>query len=413
MINYNPETVSTDYDICDRLYFDELTLERVLDINDLEKPKGLIISTGGQIPNNLAMRLYDQNVKILGTSPLSIDNAENRHKFSKLLDDLDIDQPPWQELTNLKDIHKFANQVGYPVLIRPSYVLSGAAMNVVTDKSQLEHFLEMAVEVSKKYPVVVSKFITGAKEIEIDAVAQHGNIVCYAISEHVEHAGVHSGDATIVFPPQKTYLETVRRIKKITRQIAKKLKISGPFNIQFLAKENDIKVIECNLRASRSFPFVSKVLKVNFIEIATRVMLGEKVDQSNKSLFELDHVSVKAPQFSFTRLQGADPILGVEMSSTGEVACLGDDFYEALLKSMMSVGFKYPKKNILLSTGPTESKAELLNSVKSLKKQGYCLYATKGTAKFLKFNNIDTKILFWPNEKEKPNTIDYIKQKKN
>ncbi len=412
MINYNPETVSTDYDICDRLYFDELSFERVLDINDLEKPKGLIISTGGQIPNNLAVKLHGQKVKILGTLPCSIDCAEDRHKFSKLLDDLGIDQPKWQELSSPKEIHAFAQRVGYPVLVRPSYVLSGAAMNIVTDTSQLDHFLKMAADMSEKYPVVVSKYIEGAKEIEIDAVASNGKIICYAISEHVEHAGVHSGDATMVFPPQKTYLETVRKIKRITRQIARKLKISGPFNIQFLAKENDIKVIECNLRASRSFPFVSKVLKVNFIDIATRVMLGEKVEKSDKSLFELDHVSVKAPQFSFARLHGADPILGVEMASTGEVACMGDDFYEALLKSLIAVGFSIPKKNILLSTGPTESKAELLDSIRRLTERGYHLYATKGTAKFLKRNGIDSKILYWPNEDKKPNTVDYIKEKK-
>ncbi|MBU0598566.1 carbamoyl-phosphate synthase (glutamine-hydrolyzing) large subunit [Patescibacteria group bacterium] len=412
MINYNPETVSTDYDICDKLFFDELTFERVLDIYELEKPQGVIVSMGGQIPNNLAIKLYNQKVKILGTSPVSIDNAEDRHKFSKLLDELAVDQPEWKELSNLNEIHKFANDVGYPVLIRPSYVLSGAAMHVVTDPSQLNFFLKMAVNISKKYPVVVSKFIIGAKEIEIDAVARNGKILCYALSEHVEHAGVHSGDATIVFPPQKTYLETVRRIKKITRQIASRLKISGPFNIQFLAKENDIKVIECNLRASRSFPFVSKVLKVNFIELATRVMLGEKVKKSNKSLFELDYVSVKAPQFSFTRLQGADPILGVEMASTGEVACLGDDFHEALLKSMISVGWRFPKKNILLSTGPVESKAELLDSIRELERQKYTLYATRGTAQFLKRNGVNSKILFWPNEKKEPNTKSYIKEKK-
>ncbi len=412
MINFNPETVSTDYDTCDKLYFDELTFERVLDIYDLESPEGVIISTGGQIPNNLAMKLNKQKVKILGTSALSIDNAENRHKFSELLDKLKIDQPEWKELTNLDDVDRFAEKVGYPVLVRPSYVLSGAAMNIVTDRDQLNHFLKMASDVSKEHPVVVSKFIEGAKEIEIDAVAQEGELVCYAITEHVEFAGVHSGDATMVFPPQKTYLETVRRIKRITKKIASNLKIQGPFNIQFLAKENDIKVIECNLRASRSFPFVSKVLKVNFIDIATKVMLGKKIPKLEKSLFELDYVGVKAPQFSFTRLHGADPVLGVEMASTGEVACIGDNFHEALLKSLLSVGFKIPRKNVLLSTGPVETKAELLDSIKLLEKMGFKLYATGGTARFLEQNGVNVEILHWPMDNKKPNTIDYIKQGK-
>jgi carbamoyl-phosphate synthase large subunit len=412
MINYNPETVSTDYDACDRLYFDELTFERVMDIVDLEYPKGLIVSTGGQIPNNLAMRLDKQKVNILGTSPKSIDNAEDRHKFSKMLDELKIDQPRWKELSSKKDIHKFTDEVDFPVLVRPSYVLSGAAMNVVSNEFELDNFLQLALDISKKHPVVVSKFIEGAKEIEIDAVAKNGEIIVYAISEHVEFAGVHSGDATIVFPPQKIYLETVRRIKKITKQIAKKLNISGPFNIQFLAKENHIKVIECNLRASRSFPFVSKVLKLNFIEIATQIMLGKDVKVPSKSLFELDYVGVKAPQFSFSRLSGADPVLGVEMASTGEVACIGHDFEEALLKSMLSVGHKLPYKNILLSTGPIESKSELLESVRKLEQKGYRIYATPGTAKFYNDNDIECFPLYWPDEKRKPNTLDYIKSRK-
>lgn len=412
VINYNPETVSTDYDISDRLYFEELTFERVLDIIDLEKPYGIVVSTGGQIPNNLAIRLNEQNVKILGTPAESIDRAENRYKFSQMLDNIDVDQPRWKELTSINDIYKFIELVGFPVLVRPSYVLSGAAMNVVSNKNELEHFLMLAKNISKKYPVVVSEFIENAKEIEIDAVAGRGEIKAYAINEHIEFAGVHSGDATMVFPPQKIYFETVRRIKIISRRIARELNISGPFNIQFLAKDNDVKVIECNLRASRSLPFVSKVLKTNFIEISTNIMLGEKVDKLSKSLFELDYIGIKAPQFSFSRLQKADPVLGVDMSSTGEVGCLGDDFYEALLKAMLSVGYKIPKKNILLSTGPVEAKAEFLDSAKLLISKGYKLYATGGTNKFLTQNNIPSTLLYWPDSDKKPNTLDYIKSHK-
>ncbi len=408
MINYNPETVSTDYDMCDRLYFDELTFERVMDIIDLEHPKGVIVSVGGQIPNNLAMRLHGQDVKILGTSPESIDNAENRHKFSSLLDTLKIDQPRWKELSSIKDINKFVDEVGFPILIRPSYVLSGAAMNVVSNPDEMEHFLNLAAKVSKQYPVVVSEFIQQAKEIEIDAVAKKGELVAYAISEHVEFAGVHSGDATMVFPAQKVYFETLRRIKKISRQIAKALDISGPFNMQFLAKDNDIKVIECNLRASRSFPFVSKVLKTNLIDLATQVMLGKEVEKPSSTIFDLEYLGVKAPQFSFSRLSKADPILGVDMSSTGEVGCIGDDFYEAILKAMLSVGYNFPKKNILLSTGPMRSKVELLNSCRLLAEKGYNLFATRGTAQFLKMNGLASTILAWPDEKKKPNTLDYL-----
>lgn len=412
MINYNPETVSTDYDICDRLYFDELSFERVLDIIDLEFPKGVIVSMGGQIPNNLAMRLHKQDVSILGTSPDSIDNAENRHKFSMMLDKIKVDQPDWKELSSINDIHKFVDRIGFPVLIRPSYVLSGAAMNVVSNNEELDHFLELAANVSKQYPVVVSEFIEHAKEIEIDAVAREGEIIAYAISEHVEFAGVHSGDATIVFPPQKIYFETARRIKKISRQVAEELNISGPFNMQFLAKDNDIKVIECNLRASRSMPFVSKVLKTNLIELATRIMLGKKVEKPNKSIFDLDYVGVKAPQFSFSRLQKADPVLGVDMSSTGEVGCIGEDFYEAILKAMLSVGYNIPGKNVLLSSGHARSKVELINSAKALVKNDYKLFATKGTHDFLKLNNLESTILSWPDEKIKPNTLDYIRERK-
>lgn len=412
MINYNPETVSTDYDVCDRLYFDELSFERVMDIVDLEVPKGVIISTGGQIPNNLAMRLHKQNVHVLGTSPISIDNAENRHKFSTMLDNLGIDQPRWKEMTEIQDIYNFVETVGFPVLVRPSYVLSGAAMNVVSNKEELERFLKLAVKVSKQYPVVVSEFIEEAKEIEIDAVAKEGEMIAYAISEHVEFAGVHSGDATMVFPPQKLYLETIRRIKKIAKQTAKALKITGPFNMQFLAKDNHIKVIECNLRASRSFPFVSKILKSNLIEIATKAMLGMDVEKLNKSIFDLDYLGIKAPQFSFFRLQKADPVLGVDMSSTGEVGCLGENYYDAILKSMLSVGYKLPQKNILLSTGPTRSKADLLESCKLLVENGYHLYATKGTHDFLLSNDVDSTLLYWPDEKSSPNTLDYIKSKK-
>ncbi|MCK9208915.1 MAG: ATP-grasp domain-containing protein, partial [Salinivirgaceae bacterium] len=411
MINYNPETVSTDYDVCDRLYFDELSLERVLDICDLELPKGVIVSTGGQIPNNLAMRLHKKQVPILGTSPISIDRAEDRNKFSSMLDKLGIDQPRWNELTSIADIYGFVDKVGFPVLIRPSYVLSGAAMNVVSNKHELEYFLNLASKVSKQHPVVVSEFIEQAKEIEIDAVANKGEIVSYAISEHVEFAGVHSGDATMVFPPQKIYFETVRRIKKISKAIAKELEISGPFNMQFLAKDNDILVIECNLRASRSFPFVSKVLKVNLIEMATKVMLGQNVKKLDKSIFELDCIGVKAPQFSFARLAQADPVLGVDMSSTGEVGCIGDSYYEAILKAMLSVGYSVPKKNILLSTGPMRSKVELVNSCKMLIEKGYNLFATKGTAQFLSLNGIPVTALHWPDEDAKPNVLDYLRGK--
>ncbi len=412
MINYNPETVSTDYDICDRLYFDELSFERVMDIADLEQPFGVIVSTGGQIPNNLAMRLYRQDINILGTSPVFIDRAENRHKFSAMLDKIGVDQPEWKELSSIEDIFTFTEKVGFPVLIRPSYVLSGAAMNVVSNKEELEHFLKLATQVSKQYPVVVSKFLLNAKEIEMDAVADDGEIVVYAISEHIEFAGVHSGDATIMFPPQKVYVETIRRIKKISRQIARELHISGPFNIQFLAKDNDIKVIECNLRASRSFPFVSKVLKTNFIDYATHIMLGEKVEKPNKSLFDIDHIGVKASQFSFSRLSMADPVLGVDMASTGEVGCIGDDYYEAILKSMLSVGYRIPEKSILISSGDTRSKAELLESGRILAERGYEIFTTKGTHDFFSKNGIETTMIYWPDVDEQPNAYDLLKQRK-
>ncbi|MFO8000768.1 MAG: carbamoyl-phosphate synthase (glutamine-hydrolyzing) large subunit [Marinilabilia sp.] len=413
MINYNPETVSTDYDVCDRLFFDELTLERVLDVTDLENPKGVIVSVGGQIPNNLAMRLHKTHVPILGTSPENIDRAENRQKFSSLLDTLNVDQPRWSELTSTEEIYKFIDEVGYPVLVRPSYVLSGAAMNIVSNEEELEHFLELAVNVSKQYPVVVSEFIQQAKEIEIDAVAREGEMIAYAISEHIEFAGVHSGDATIVFPPQKLYIETIRRVKRIAREIARALNISGPFNMQLLAKDNDIKVIECNLRASRSFPFVSKVLKVNLIDIATRVMLGLPVEKPEKSIFELDYVGIKAPQFSFSRLLNADPVLGVDMASTGEVGCIGDNYYDAVLQSMLAVGYTIPKKNVLLSSGPLRSKVEMLQSAQMLIEKGYNIYATAGTHKFLKENGIESTWLHWPDEPDqKPNTLDYIRDKK-
>ncbi len=412
MINYNPETVSTDYDTCDRLYFDELSFERVMDIVELEQPKGVIVSTGGQIPNNLAMRLYKQHVTILGTSAESIDRAEDRQKFSTMCDCLNIDQPRWRELTSIEDIYRFVDEVGFPVLIRPSYVLSGAAMNVVSNREELLRFLELAAKVSKDHPVVVTEFIEQAKEVEIDAVAQNGEIKAYAISEHVEFAGVHSGDATIVFPAQKLYIETIRRIKKIARAIAKELNISGPFNMQFLAKDNDIKVIECNLRASRSFPFVSKVIKFNFVEMATQIMLGEKVQPLNKSVFDLDYVGVKASQFSFARLLKADPVLGVDMASTGEVGCIGENYYEAILKSMLSVGYRIPQKNILISSGPTRSKVELLNSTRMLVEKGYQIFATAGTAKFFADNDIDTKILYWPDEAKDPNIMEYLRNKK-
>ena len=412
MINYNPETVSTDYDMCDRLYFDELTLERILDITDLENPKGVIVSVGGQIPNNLAMRLEAEKVPILGTKAEDIDRAEDRNKFSSMCDELGIDQPRWKELSTLDDIYKFADEVGFPLLIRPSYVLSGAAMNVVSNRGELEHFLTLATNVSKQHPVVVTEFIENAKEIEVDAVARDGKVLIYAISEHVEFAGVHSGDATMVFPPQKMYVETMRRVKKIARQVAQGLNITGPFNMQLMAKNNDIKVIECNLRASRSFPFVSKVLKVNFIEIATKVMLGLDPEIPHKSAFELDYVGIKAPQFSFSRLQKADPVLGVEMASTGEVGCIGEDFHEAILKAMLSVGYRIPEKNILLSTGDSRSKTDMISAAKLLQDKGYHLYATKGTAEFLKQNGVTAEVLHWPDSAEKPNTLDYIKEKK-
>ena len=411
MINYNPETVSTDYDICDRLYFDELTFERILDIYELESPGGIIVSVGGQIPNNLAMRLHKENIPVLGTSPLCIDRAENRHKFSKMCDMLSVDQPKWKELSSIDDILEFVGRIGFPVLIRPSYVLSGAAMNVVSNRNELSHYLDLATQVSKQYPVVVSEFIENAKEIEIDAVARDGEIVAYAISEHVEFAGVHSGDATMVFPAQKIYFETVRRIKRISRQISKELNITGPFNIQFLAKDNDIKVIECNLRASRSMPFVSKVLKTNLIELATKVMLDIPVEKPHKSVFELDYVGVKAPQFSFSRLAKADPVLGVDMSSTGEVGCIGEGFYEAILKAMFSVGYKIPVKSILLSTGPARSKVELLNSAKALREKGHKLYATRGTHEFLINAGVESHVAYWPDEDKSPNTIDLIRSR--
>ena len=409
MINYNPETVSTDYDISDRLYFDELSFERTMDIIDLEKPHGVIVSTGGQIPNNLAVRYDRLGVKILGTQPHFIDMAENRHKFSGMLDNIGVDQPEWKELSSMDDIFRFTEKVGFPVLIRPSYVLSGAAMNVVSNKDELEHFLNLATQVSKQYPVVVSRFLENAKEIEMDAVADKGELIVYAISEHIEFAGVHSGDATIMFPPQKVYVETIRRIKKITRRIAEELQISGPFNIQFLAKDNDIKVIECNLRASRSLPFVSKVLKTNFIDYATRIMLGEKVEKPNKSLFDIDYIGVKASQFSFSRLSKADPILGVDMASTGEVGCLGDDYYEAILKAMLSVGYRIPKKAVLISSGAMRSKAELLESAKILTEMGLRLYTTIGTHNFLQENNINSTVVYWPDIKQEPNAYNLIK----
>ena len=398
MINYNPETVSTDYDMCDRLYFDELTFERVMDILELENPHGVIVSTGGQIPNNLAMRLDEQHVNILGTTAKSIDNAEDREKFSAMLDRIGVDQPRWKELSSMEDINEFVQEVGFPVLVRPSYVLSGAAMNVCSNQEELERFLKLAANVSKKHPVVVSQFIEHSKEVEMDAVADKGEIVMYAISEHIEFAGVHSGDATIQFPAQKLYVETVRRIKRISRQIAKELNISGPFNIQYLAKGNEIKVIECNLRASRSFPFVSKVLKINFIELATRIMLGLPVEKPHKNEFDLDYVGIKASQFSFNRLQKADPVLGVDMTSTGEVGCIGDDVSEAILKSMLSVGLRIPEKNILLSTGSAKQKVAMLDAARLLADKGYNLYATGGTHRFLQENGIPSTLVYWPSE---------------
>ena len=411
MINYNPETVSTDYDMCDRLYFDELSFERVMDIIDLETPRGVILAMGGQIPNNLAMRLHRQGVPIMGTPPESIDRAEDRHKFSSMCDTLAIDQPRWQELTSFEEIDRFIDGIGFPVLIRPSYVLSGAAMNVVSNRSELVHFLELAASVSKEHPVVVSEFIEYAKEIEIDAVASAGEIVAYAISEHVEYAGVHSGDATIVFPPQKIYFETVRRIKRIAREIAKELNISGPFNIQFLARDNDIKVIECNLRASRSMPFVSKVLKTNLIELATKVMLGVHWEKPHKSVFDLDYVGVKASQFSFSRLAKADPVLGVDMASTGEVGCIGDSFHEALLKAMYSVGYRMPEKAVLISSGPAKSKADLIEAARLLQQRGYKLYATRGTQLFMSNAGVEAEVAYWPDEKESPNTVELIRSR--
>ena len=413
MINYNPETVSTDYDMCDRLYFDELTFERVMDIIDAENPHGVIVSTGGQIPNNLAMYLDEENVPILGTSAKDIDNAEDRAKFSSMLTENGINQPEWSALTSMDDIDKFVDRVGFPVLVRPSYVLSGAAMNICSNRDELTRFLQLAANVSEDHPVVVSKFIEHAKEIEMDAVAQDGEILAYAISEHIEFAGVHSGDATIQFPPQKLYVETMRRIKRISRQIAKKLHINGPFNIQFMARDNDILVIECNLRASRSFPFVSKVLKLNFIDLATKIMLGAPVEKPNKNLFDLDYVGIKASQFSFNRLQKADPVLGVDMSSTGEVGCLGDDTSTALLKSMLSVGLRIPKKTILLSTGGAKQKAEMLDAAKMLKQHGYELYATVGTSKYLAENGIENTCVYMPSDEgQHPQALDLLHEKK-
>ena len=412
MINYNPETVSTDYDMCDRLYFDELTFERVMDILELESPHGVIVSTGGQIPNNLALKLDAQGVNILGTSAKSIDNAEDRNKFSAMCDRLGIDQPRWRELTSMKDIHQFVDEVGFPVLVRPSYVLSGAAMNVCFNNDELERFLKLAANVSQKHPVVVSQFIEHAKEVEMDAVADKGEIIAYAISEHIEFAGVHSGDATIQFPPQKLYMETIRRVKRISKLIAKELQISGPFNIQFLAKGNAIKVIECNLRASRSFPFISKVLKINFIDLATQIMLGKKVEKPHKTLFDIDYVGIKASQFSFSRLQKADPVLGVDMVSTGEVGCLGNDTNDAILKSMLSVGYKIPQQSILLSTGTAKQKVDMLAAAELLHKNGYKLFATGGTHTMLAENNIPSIRVAWPGEEGYPQALNLLHEKK-
>lgn len=412
MVNCNPETVSTDYDICDKLYFEELSLERVLDIYEKESPMGIIISMGGQIPNTLALSLHTNGVPILGTSPEDIDRAENRHKFSQLLDRLGIDQPEWNELTSIEEAGRFADSVGYPVLIRPSYVLSGAAMSIALNEEELEDYLRKASDVSREHPVVISRFITQAKEIEVDAVARKGELFCYAISEHVENAGVHSGDATMVLPPQRTYLETMRRSKIITKKIAASLNITGPFNIQFIAKENDVKVIECNLRASRSFPFASKVFKINFIEKATRIIMGETLPRIDKSSFDLDYVGVKAPQFSFTRLKGSDPILGVEMVSTGEVACLGDDFNEAFLKSLLSIGFRLPRKTILISIGPLDSKADFLKSLRILDTLGYDFCATPGSAEFLQENGLKAERLFWPTDDQEPNALTAVAGRK-
>ena len=411
MINYNPETVSTDYDMCDRLYFDELTFERVMDILEMENPHGVIVSTGGQIPNNLAMRLDAQRVPILGTSARSIDNAEDRDKFSAMLDRIGVDQPEWSALTSMEDINQFVAKVGFPVLVRPSYVLSGAAMNVCSNQEELERFLQLAANVSKKHPVVVSQFIEHAKEVEMDAVARNGEIIAYAISEHIEFAGVHSGDATIQFPPQKLYVETVRRIKRISREIARELKISGPFNIQYLARDNDIKVIECNLRASRSFPFVSKVLKINLIELATKIMLGIPVEKPDKNLFDLDYVGIKASQFSFNRLQKADPVLGVDMASTGEVGCIGSDTSCAILKSMLSVGYRIPEKNVLLSTGTPKQKVEMLTAARQLQQKGYRIFATGGSSKFLTENGVENTLVYWPSEEGQPQALDMLHRK--
>ena len=411
MINYNPETVSTDYDMCDRLYFDELTFERVMDILELENPHGVIVSTGGQIPNNLAMRLDARRVPILGTSAKSIDNAEDRDKFSAMLDRIGVDQPEWSALTSMADINAFVSKVGFPVLVRPSYVLSGAAMNVCSNQEELERFLQLAANVSQKHPVVVSQFIEHAKEVEMDAVARQGEIIAYAISEHIEFAGVHSGDATIQFPPQKLYVETVRRIKRISREIARELNISGPFNIQFLARDNDIKVIECNLRASRSFPFVSKVLKINLIELATQVMLGIPVEKPDKNLFDLEYVGIKASQFSFNRLQKADPVLGVDMASTGEVGCLGDDTNCAILKAMLSVGYRIPERSVLLSTGGPKQKVDMLQAARQLQKKGYKLYATGGSSRFLAENGVENTRVYWPSEDGHPQALDMLHRK--
>jgi carbamoyl-phosphate synthase large subunit len=412
MINYNPETVSTDYDMCDRLYFDELTFERVLDIIDMEQPYGVIVSTGGQIPNNLAVYLDEAGVRILGTQASDIDGAEDRAKFSQMLNELGVNQPEWSALTSMDEIGQFDERVGFPVLVRPSYVLCGAAMNVCSNKDELERFLQLAANVSEDHPVVVSKFIEHAKEIEMDAVAKDGEILAYAISEHIEFAGVHSGDATIQFPPQKLYVETVRRIKRISRQIAKALHINGPFNIQYMARENDILVIECNLRASRSFPFVSKVLKLNLIELATKVMLGLPVEKPSKNLFDLDYVGIKASQFSFNRLQKADPVLGVDMASTGEVGCIGDNTHTALLKAMLSVGHRIPKKTVLLSTGGAKQKAEMLDAARMLESHGYELYATGGTSKYLTDNGIQNTLVHWPSDAGQPQALDLLHQHK-
>ena len=410
MINYNPETVSTDYDMCDHLYFDELSLERVLDIIDLEQPRGVIVSVGGQIPNNLAMKLYRQGVPVLGTSPVDIDRAENRDKFSAMLDKLGIDQPAWRALTSLEDIRSFVSQVGYPVLVRPSYVLSGAAMNVCYNDEELKRFLEMATEVSKDFPVVVSQFMQDTKEIEFDAVADHGNIVEYAISEHIEYAGVHSGDATMVFPAQHIYFSTIRQIKKISCKIAKELNISGPFNIQYLAKDRQVKVIECNLRASRSFPFVSKILKHNFIETATRIMLDAPYTPAGKGEFDIDRIGVKASQFSFARLQNADPVLSVDMSSTGEVGCLGDDFNEALLNALIATGYTLPKQSVLISSGSAKEKVDLLEPARMLSSKGFKIYGTEGTARFFNDNGIPAEAVAWPDEDGENNVLNMIAQ---